>query len=194
MSIVKRFSNIMTSNVKQLFNKSKDPMKDMTKYMRELEEDVRTVKGEMETLDSNRARRKREMDEYEEKIEKYERYSEKYMEQGKSRDAKIYLSKKEELMPKFEELKKVYDLEEDNAEKMKKIHEKLLMDIEVLKSTMNRITVDEGKGFSKVEEVQENVDKMVCRAEAIEEINNLSNSKSDLDKEFDELLRQDSNN
>ena len=88
----------------------------------------------------------------------------------------------------------VYDLEEDNAEKMKKIHEKLLMDIEVLKSTMNRITVYEGKGFSKVEEVQENVDKMVCRAEAIEEINNLSNSKSDLDKEFDELLRQDSNN
>ena len=80
------------------------------------------------------------------------------------------------------------------AEKMKKIHEKLLMDIEVLKSTMNRITVYEGKGFSKVEEVQENVDKMVCRAEAIEEINNLSNSKSDLDKEFDELLRQDSNN
>ena len=55
----------MTSNVKQLFNKSKDPMKDMTKYMRELEEDVRTVKGEMEALDSNRARRKREMDEYE---------------------------------------------------------------------------------------------------------------------------------
>ena len=147
----------MKSNVKQLFNKSKDPMKDMTKYMRELEEDVRTVKGEMEALDSNRARRKREMDEYEEKIEKYERYSEKYMEQGKSRDAKIYLSKKEELMPKFEELKKVYDLEEDNAEKMKKIHEKLLMDIEVLKSTMNRITVDEGKGFSKVEEVQQNV-------------------------------------
>ena len=76
---------------------------------------------------------------------------------------------------------------------MKKIHEKLSMDIDLLKSTINRGTVDKGNGYSKVEEVQQKVDKMVCRAEAIEEINNISNSSSDLDKEFDALLRQDSN-
>ena len=105
MSIVKRFSNIMTSNVKQLFNESKDPMTDMTKYMRELEEDLRTVKSEMEASVTNKERRRREIDEYEEKIEKYERYFEKFTEQGKSRDARIYLSKKEELMPKHEEMK-----------------------------------------------------------------------------------------
>lgn len=193
MSIVKRFSNIMTSNVKQLFNKSKDPMTDMTKYMRELEEDLRTVKSEMEASVTNKERRRREIDEYEEKIEKYERYFEKFTEQGKSRDARIYLSKKEELMPKLEELKETYNLEKDNVDKMKKIHEKLSMDIDLLKSTINRGTVDKGNGYSKVEEVQQKVDKMVCRAEAIEEINNISNSSSDLDKEFDALLRQDSN-
>lgn len=193
MSIVKRFSNIMTSNVKQLFNKSKDPMTDMTKYMRELEEDLRTVKSEMEASVTNKERRRREIDEYEEKIEKYERYFEKFTEQGKSRDARIYLSKKEELMPKLEELKETYNLEKDNVDKMKKIHEKLSMDIDLLKSTINRGTVDKGNGYSKVEEVQQEVDKMVCRAEAIEEINNISNSSSDLDKEFDALLRQDSN-
>ena len=194
MSIVKRFSNIMTSNVKQLFNESKDPMTDMTKYMRELEEDLRTVKSEMEASVTNKERRRREIDEYEEKIEKYERYFEKFTEQGKSRDARIYLSKKEELMPKLEELKETYNLEKDNVDKMKKIHEKLSMDIDLLKSTINRGTVDKGNGYSKVEEVQQKVDKMVCRAEAIEEINNISNSSSDLDKEFDALLRQDSNN
>lgn len=193
MSIVKRFSNIMTSNVKQLFNESKDPMTDMTKYMRELEEDLRTVKSEMEASVTNKERRRREIDEYEEKIEKYERYFEKFTEQGKSRDARIYLSKKEELMPKLEELKETYNLEKDNVDKMKKIHEKLSMDIDLLKSTINRGTVDKGNGYSKVEEVQQEVDKMVCRAEAIEEINNISNSSSDLDKEFDALLRQDSN-
>lgn len=193
MSIVKRFSNIMTSNVKQLFNESKDPMTDMTKYMRELEEDLRTVKSEMEASVTNKERRRREIDEYEEKIEKYERYFEKFTEQGKSRDARIYLSKKEELMPKLEELKETYNLEKDNVDKMKKIHEKLSMDIDLLKSTINRGTVDKGNGYSKVEEVQQKVDKMVCRAEAIEEINNISNSSSDLDKEFDALLRQDSN-
>lgn len=194
MSIVKRFSNIMTSNVKQLFNESKDPMTDMTKYMRELEEDLRTVKSEMEASVTNKERRRREIDEYEEKIEKYERYFEKFTEQGKSRDARIYLSKKEELMPKLEELKETYNLEKDNVDKMKKIHEKLSMDIDLLKSTINRGTVDKGNGYSKVEEVQQKVDKMVCRAEAIEEINNISNSSSDLDKEFDALLRQDNNN
>lgn len=193
MSIVKRFSNIMTSNVKQLFNESKDPITDMTKYMRELEEDLRTVKSEMEASVTNKERRRREIDEYEEKIEKYERYFEKFTEQGKSRDARIYLSKKEELMPKLEELKETYNLEKDNVDKMKKIHEKLSMDIDLLKSTINRGTVDKGNGYSKVEEVQQEVDKMVCRAEAIEEINNISNSSSDLDKEFDALLRQDSN-
>lgn len=193
MSIVKRFSNIMTSNVKQLFNESKDPITDMTKYMRELEEDLRTVKSEMEASVTNKERRRREIDEYEEKIEKYERYFEKFTEQGKSRDARIYLSKKEELMPKLEELKETYNLEKDNVDKMKKIHEKLSMDIDLLKSTINRGTVDKGNGYSKVEEVQQKVDKMVCRAEAIEEINNISNSSSDLDKEFDALLRQDSN-
>lgn len=194
MSIVKRFSNIMTSNVKQLFNESKDPITDMTKYMRELEEDLRTVKSEMEASVTNKERRRREIDEYEEKIEKYERYFEKFTEQGKSRDARIYLSKKEELMPKLEELKETYNLEKDNVDKMKKIHEKLSMDIDLLKSTINRGTVDKGNGYSKVEEVQQKVDKMVCRAEAIEEINNISNSSSDLDKEFDALLRQDNNN
>lgn len=191
MGIIARFSDIMTYNIRNVFNKSKNPIDDMNKGIRELEVSLRTVKSETEASIINKDRIRRELDEYEEKIEKFQRYIDKAQEQGKSSDVRIYTTKKEELIPRYKKIKETYILEEDNIDKMEKMQDKLSRDIDVLKDILKEINIQGKDSTLKIEELQSTVDKFTARAEAIEEINNITNSKSSLDKEFEKLLNED---
>lgn len=191
VGIIARFSDIMTYNIRNVFNKSKNPIDDMNKGIRELEVSLRTVKSETEASIINKDRIRRELDEYEEKIEKFQRYIDKAQEQGKSSDVRIYTTKKEELIPRYKKIKETYILEEDNIDKMEKMQDKLSRDIDVLKDILKEINIQGKDSTLKIEELQSTVDKFTARAEAIEEINNITNSKSSLDKEFEKLLNED---
>ena len=190
MGILGRFKNIMSCNIKSILNKSKDPKADIQKYLAQLELDLGTVKSESEAILVHENRIRRELGEYEETIDKYDRYAQKASENGKSRDAKIYLSKKEGLLPRYNSLKEAYEKASDATNKFTQLQSKLTEDIAELKSKLGQL---EGMGnSSKATEMKDKVEDIIYTAEALEELNNLGSSKDDdLDAEFEKLLSDD---
>ena len=50
MGILKRFKDIMSSNINALLDKAEDPEKMIDQYLRDLQEDLRKVKSETATV------------------------------------------------------------------------------------------------------------------------------------------------
>lgn len=191
MSIIKRFSNIMSANVRSLFNKSDNPEKEIKEYINMLELQIGKLNSESDANEVNRSRLRRELDECEESIYKYERYEKKAMENGKLRDAKIYLAKKEELMPRYNDIKAKYDDINKEFTDANDVINKLREDISILKSKLNEFnSYSDNKG----QELNEKIDKAKFKAEALEELNNLDKDlDDDFDKEFEKMLEEDNN-
>ena len=190
MSILSRFTNIMSCNVKSLFNKSNNSKKEIKKYIEQLELDLGSIKSEVEAALVQKERLQRELQEYEDTIDKYNRYYEKASNNGKTRDAKIYLSKKENLMPKYISLKEAYDKIEANNNKYIELQNKLINDITELKNRYNAL--EEGANSSKTEEFKEKADNMIYEAEALKELDNLTKSTDDdFKREFEKLLSEE---
>ena len=190
MSILSRFTNIMSCNVKSLFNKSNNSKKEIKKYIEQLELDLGSIKSEIEAALVQKERLQRELQEYEDTIDKYNRYYEKASNNGKTRDAKIYLSKKENLMPKYISLKEAYDKIEANNNKYIELQNKLINDITELKNRYNAL--EEGANSSKTEEFKEKADNMIYEAEALKELDNLTKSTDDdFNREFEKLLSEE---
>lgn len=190
MSILSRFTNIMSCNVKSLFNKSNNSKKEIKKYIEQLELDLGSIKSEVEAALVQKERLQRELQEYEDTIDKYNRYYEKASNNGKTRDAKIYLSKKENLMPKYISLKEAYDKIEANNNKYIELQNKLINDITELKNRYNAL--EEGANSSKTEEFKEKADNMIYEAEALKELDNLTKSTDDdFNREFEKLLSEE---
>lgn len=191
MSILKRFASVMAYN----FKDRKDSVADIKKYIAALESELGTIRSEREATETNNRRLKRDLEECEDSIEKYNRYAEKAREAGNSRDARTYESKKEELMPRYNTLKNSYDLAKENSDKMQQMEEKLNSDISLLKGKLEMLdaTATSNANGEKTKAANEKIDHMINVAEALEELNNLSNNEDDdnLDKEFEELLKND---
>ena len=190
MSILSRFTNIMSCNVKSIFNNSKDSKKEIKKYIEQLELDLGTIKSEVEMELVQKERLQREVEEYEDTIDKYNRYYEKASSSGKNRDARVYLNKKENLILKYNNLKEAYDKIEDNNKKYIELQNKLINDIKELKNRFNAL---EGYTISsKTDEFKEKADNMIFEAEAIRELDDLTKSTDDdFNREFEKLLNED---
>ena len=63
MGILKRFKDIMSSNINALLDKAEDPEKMIDQYLRDLQEDLRKVKSETATVMAEEQRCKRQLDE-----------------------------------------------------------------------------------------------------------------------------------
>ena len=50
MGILKRFKDIMASNINALLDKAEDPEKMIDQYLRDIQEDLRKVKSETATV------------------------------------------------------------------------------------------------------------------------------------------------
>ena len=191
MSIIKRFSNIMSANVRSLFNKSDNPEKEIKEYFNMLELQIGKLNSESDANEVNRSRLRRDLDECEESIYKYERHEKKAMENGKLREAKIYLAKKEELMPRYNDIKAKYDDINKEFTDANDVINKLREDISILKSKLNEFnSYSDNKG----QELNEKIDKAKFKAEAFEELNYLDKDlDDDFDKEFEKMLEEDNN-
>lgn len=195
MGVLKRFTNIMSCKIEGLLNKSKDPIKDINKYIVVLEGQLGEVNSESEAIILLEKRKKREVMECEDEAFKMQRYAEKSMMVHKESDARRFLEKKKELDKKVERLKKEYALISDSTDKMDKMKEKLQNDIKTLKNRRDEAkrkldSVNSGVE-SKLNKLEENADRAIFEAEALEELNNLSSNNNDL-SEFD-VLYEDNN-
>ena len=117
MSILKRFTDIMSSNINALLDKAEDPVKMIDQVMRNLNDDLNKVKAETASIMAEEIRAKREVDECQNDVNKMLDYAKRAVEAGNDDDARQFLSKKVSLTEKLTTLNTKY--EAANARKSK---------------------------------------------------------------------------
>ena len=201
MGVLKRFGNIMSCKVKSLLNKSKNPLKDVDKYIALLESQLGEIKAEKEAVAVLEKRKKREVLECEDTVDKFQRYVDKSLAANKQGDAKRFMLEKENAEKKLDILRKEYTLIADSNNKMLQMDEKILNDINELKARKEEIknklsaSTTGASVNSKLDEMSEKADRAVFEAEALAELNNGSykNNENISDMSIFDELYEDNN-
>ena len=190
MSILKRFRDIMASNINAALDKLEDPAKMIDQLLRDLNDDLGQVKAETAGIMAEEARAKRAYDEAAAEINKLQAYAEKAVLAGNDTDAKLFLSKKAQAAESTASLQKVYESASANALKMRQMHDKLVEQIGDLnarrdavkakvavanaQSKINKMTEsvnDSAASISAFERMEEKADRMLDTANAMSELN-----------------------
>lgn len=199
MGIMTRFKDIMAANVNALLDKAEDPEKMIDQYLRNLESDFAKVKAETASIMAEEKSARRKLDECDEEIVRMGEYAKKAVAAGNDNDARQFLTKKNELTQKREVLAKSYELAQDNAAKMRQMHDKLESDISEMKSKRDMLKAkakvaqtqrkinemgagleSAGNNAAAFERMEEKVNRMLDEADAIGELNK-SASGNDID-------------
>ena len=196
MSILKRFRDIMASNINAALDKLEDPAKMIDQLLRDLNDDLGQVKAETAGIMAEEARAKRAYDEAASEVNKLQAYAEKAVLAGNDADAKLFLSKKAQMAENAASLQKVYESASANALKMRQMHDKLVDQIGDLnarrdavkakvaiaqaQSKINKMTEsvnDSAASISAFERMEDKADRMLDEANAMAELN--ANSAAD---------------
>ena len=124
-------------------------------YLRDLTESLAEVKQETAGVMAEEARTERQVKENEASISKYDGLARAALEAGNEDDARTFLAKKQQLVTKGEGLRAAAEAAHENATKMREMHDKLVGDIEQLKSRREAI-----KAKVAVAKTQDKVNKM----------------------------------
>ncbi len=203
MSIIKRFSDIMASNINALLDKMEDPSKMIDQILRNLQDDLNKVKAETAGVMADEARAKRALDECAAEINKMQDYAARAVKAGNDDDARKFLAKKAQLTANEAELRKSYELAASNAIKMRQMHDKLVSQIDELNARRDSIkakmavakaqekinkigssAADAANNLSAFGRMEAKAERMLDQAEAMAELNK---SKED---DFDGLLNK----
>lgn len=204
MGILGRFSNIMAAKYNAL-TKSKDPIKEIDEFLEQIDKDRRAVKAENDAIINAEKRARRALFDCEEEMNKYQRYAKRCLEEHNERYAREFLQKKNDVVPRYEELKKDHELKEKAVNMIKQMDQKLLDDANKLKETRDEIKrkmdnakakINNNVNTGSMEAMQEKANEMLDKANALEEISNIGNdidNDDNLDAEFAELMKEDNN-
>jgi len=129
MTILKRFKDIMSSNINNLLDKAEDPAKMVDQILRNLTDDLNKVKSETATIMAEATRSQRQLDECNQEINKLISFAKKAIEAGNDDDARLFLNKKATLTEKQATLQQQVSIINDNAQKMRSMHDKLVKEI-----------------------------------------------------------------
>ncbi len=153
-NILSRFSDIISANVNAVLDRMEDPEKMIDEYMRDLMNDLAEVKENTAAVMAEETRTKRLVEENEAEVQKYDQYAKKAVQAGNDDDARVFLSKKQDLEDVGAGLAKAYAKAHENASKMRQMHDKLANDIETLRGRQSMI-----KAQSSVADSQEKINK-----------------------------------
>lgn len=154
MGILSRFSQIIQANVNAALDKAEDPSKMIDQYLRELSENLAEVKRETAGVMAEETRTKRLVDQNQAEVRRYEDLAKQALLSGNEGDAKVFLSKKQELESAGAGLVTAYAAAHENAVKMREMHDKLVSDIESLKARRASI-----KAKTAVAKTQDRINK-----------------------------------
>ena len=160
MGILERFSDIIKANVNDWLDKAEDPAKMIDQYMRNLTESLAEVKRETAGVMAEEARTKRLFDDNAAEIKKLDDLARKALKAGNEDDARIFITKKQQLETKAASLQTTYSAAAENAQKMRQMHDKLVSDIETLNSRREAV-----KAKVAVAKTQEKVNKVTSGAD-----------------------------
>jgi len=206
MGILTRFKDIMSANINAMLDKAEDPEKMIDQYLRNLENDLASVKAETAAVMAEEKSAKRKLDDCNAEITKMGEYAKKAVAAGNDDEARQFLSKKAELTEKQGALQKQYDICASNAAKMHEMHDKLESDIATLKGKRDTLKAkakvaetqkkmakltsgveSAGSNLAAFDRMEEKVNKMLDEADALEELNApKGDSIDELTKKYDQ--------
>lgn len=155
MGIISRFKDIMEANINAIFDKWENPEKMIDQYLRNLENDLASVKAETASVIAEEKAAKRAVDDCRAESAKMTDYAKRAIASGNDAEAKQFLAKKGELDQKLAVLEQQYTLSCENSMKMREMHDKLEMDIREMRSKRDML-----KAKAKVAETQAKINKM----------------------------------
>ena len=159
MSILSRFSDIVSSNINALLDKAENPSKMVDQYLRNMAKDLGEVKKETAGVMAEESRCKRLVDENEKEVAKYTELAKKALLAQNEDDARVFLQKKQTLEATGAGLQMSYAVAHENAIKMRQMHDKLVKDINSLNARRQTI-----KAKHAVAKTQERVNKLGASA------------------------------
>ena len=190
MSMLDRFSDIIKSNINELLDRAEDPGKMVDQYLRDLTDDLAKVKQETAGVMAQETHARNLYEANKIEIKKYEDLAKQALKAGSEDDARTFISKKQSLEEKGASLKSTYDVAHENAQKMRKIHDKLVTDIETLRAkreaikakvavaktqeSVNKVTSGHdkaGAAMAAFDRMEQKADDMLNQANAMEELN-----------------------
>ena len=163
MGILSRFSDIISSNINALLDKAEDPSKMVDQYLRKMSNDLAEVKKETSGVMAEESRTKRLVDENAKEVAKYQDLAKKALVSGNEEDARVFLTKKQELEAAGAGLQMSYAVAHENAIKMRQMHDKLVKDINALNTRRESI-----KAKAAVAKTQERINKLGSSAGKVE--------------------------
>jgi len=134
MGILGRFKNIMAANINSLLDKAEDPAKMIDQTLRNLANDLAAVKKETAGVMAEETRTRREADANLAETKKNMELAKKALQAGNEDHARVFLNKKNELEAQGVELQKLAEAAQQNAVQMRQMHDKLVRDINGLRS------------------------------------------------------------
>ena len=204
MGILERFTTIVKANINELLDHAEDPAKMIDQYLVDLTESLAEVKQETAGVIAEEKRCRRMVNDNAAEIARMEDLAKKALAAGNEDDARTFLGKKQQLATAGTELEKAYDAAHANADKMRQMHDKLVSDIENLKSRRETIkakvavakTQEKVAGFTSgsdraesaiaaFDRMEAKADRMLDTADAMAELNeNPTDDIADLEQKY----------
>jgi phage shock protein A len=129
----------MKANINALLDKCEDPAKMIDQYLIDLKETLIDVKQETAGVMAVEKRCSRQYGENEEEINKYRNLAKKAVDAGNDGDAKVFIKKYIELEEKRAILENNKKIAVENASQIRKMHDKLVEDIQTLEGRKAQI-------------------------------------------------------
>ncbi|MCR4804107.1 MAG: PspA/IM30 family protein [Clostridia bacterium] len=165
MSMLSRFTDILSANINALLDKAEDPAKMIDQYLIKARKDLADVKQETAAVMAEETRAKRMLDENKAEVAKYQGLAVQALQAGNEGDAKIFLAKKQGLETTGASLETAYAVAHENATKMRQLHDKLTNDIAQLEAKKATI-----KAKVSIANTQETVNKYTGSADKFDKV------------------------
>jgi len=124
----------MSANINALLDKAEDPAKMIDQTLRQLANDLAAVKKETAGVMAEETRTRREADANQEAVKANMDLARKALHAGNEDHARVFLNKKNELEAQGVALQKLAEAAQANAVQMRQMHDKLVKDINALRS------------------------------------------------------------
>lgn len=163
MGILSRFTDIVSANINALLDKAENPEKMVDEYLRKLTDDLAEVKQETAGVMAEESRTKRLVDDNAAEVLRYQSLAKKALAGANEDDARVFLTKKQELEAVGAGLQTASAAAHENAIRMRQMHDKLVKDINTLNARRQSI-----KAKVAVAHTQEKLNKAGAAADRME--------------------------
>ena len=159
-------------------------------YLYDMLESLAEVRRETAGVMAEETRTRQKLEENDAEVQKYTELAKKALQAGNEEDAKVFITKKQQLETTGKGLAEAYAVAHENAQKMRQMHDKLVSDIEELKRRRETIKAKaavaktQGKlnefssasdkasnAMGAFERMEEKVDRMLAQENAMAELN-----------------------